>query len=211
MKKILLRFDIRVYHYIYYPDDVYDEFEYSHFYNETITFNDVLKDIYIMYSNNVDKDNDSNECDYRIKVGDDNLFSINYSFKNIYPEPSIYNYKNIRLKNLEWQFGISKHIFYLHLDPCFGDCVGKCKGIHFYFHTNEKDLHHVPHIHCKYGKEEFRVNLITLKIMDKPFRNRKRAKLAISVIEQNQKELIRYWEEKVIKGEKVKFAMYIPN
>lgn len=47
-----------------------------------------------------------------------------------------------------------------------GGDVGRCRGIHFFFHTNEKDLHHVPHIHCKHGSLEFRVNLKDLSIMD---------------------------------------------
>lgn len=58
--------------------------------------------------------------------------------------------------------------------------------------------------------KEFRVNLITLDILDKAFKNNKYTKIAIDVIKTNRLELLRYWEKVVLKGESVKFKMYVP-
>ena len=137
-------------------------------------------------------------------------FEINYKFKGLEPEPSIYKYENIKLKDLEFQFSITKRTFEIWIDPCIGDDVGRCRGIHFLFHTNEKDIHHRPHIHCKCGSEEFRVDLKSLKIIDKEFKSKTKTKKALKMIKINQKDLIRYWDNVVINGEKIKFKMYIP-
>ena len=118
---------------------------------------------------------------------------------------------NIPIKKLEAQFSISKCNFKLWFDPGVGGDVGRCRGVHFFFHTKEKDVHKdTPHVHCKYGSEELRINLNTLEIMDKPFKNNHNNKLAIKGVKLNQSELLRYWNRTVMKGESVKFKMYLP-
>ena len=186
-------------------------FQVSHLYDGSILFKDMLLDLYKKYSQDKYKNNLIKKSQYSALVLDANLFNINYSFVGMISEPSIYKYDNVSLFELEKQFNISNKTFNIMLDPGIGDRVGICRGIHFFFHTNEKDIHHVPHIHCKCGNEEFRVNLNSLEILDKRFKSRKRTKLAIEIIKTNQEELIKYWNNVVINGEKVKFKMYLPH
>lgn len=206
-EKLNLKFKIMIY-----KDEksFYEVFNINRKYYENVTLNYILKGFYIEYSQDKRSDEDLNGFEHYSLIYEQNLFEINYKFVDIKLEPSIYNYMNIPIKFLEEQFTITKNIFEIWLDSGVGGDVGRCRGIHFFFHTNEKDLHHVPHIHCKCGEEEFRVNLNNLKIMDKEFKNRKRTKIALEIIKKNQKELIKYWNNVVVKGEMIKFKMYFP-
>ena len=180
-------------------------------YDSDLIFKDVLVDIYNEYSIDELEKKETGPNNYCIFINEPNLFDINYKFIDLQLEPSMLNYDYIKLKDLERQFGISKKLFELLLDPGIGGEVGRCIGIHFFFHTKEKVIHHNPHIHCKCGSEELRVDLNKLTIMDKPFKNKRQNELIIRVIKKNQNELIKYWNNVVINGESVKFRMYIPK
>lgn len=206
-RKIKLNFKV-----IAYKNDKnnYEEFNFVRDYDGNITLEEILKKLYDKYSQDKMNYEDLKEFGYSALIYEPNLFEINYKFEGIEPEPSIYEYMVVPIKLLEKQFSITKKKFEIWLDPGIGEDVGRCRGVHFFFHTNEKDLHHIPHIHCKCGGEEFRVNLNNLKIMDKEFKNKKRTKIALETIKKNQKELIKYWNNVVVKGETIKFKMYFP-
>ena len=90
--------------------------------------------------------------------------------------------------------------FSIHYLEGIGGVLGEREGVKFFFHTREKDLPNIPHIHCEYSGEEFRVNLYTLEIMDKSFKSGKKTKLAIGVVSKNRDEFIRIWNLAVVKG-----------
>lgn len=155
--------------------------------------------------------------------GDDNHFVYfedlsNLLWRNYFPK--LYRFYDERLeekyyiysvKKLKDQFDFGKKRYKIMIDPPIGGDVGYNRGIHFFFHMDEKDIHHEPHIHVKHGEIEFRVNLITLMPMDKKtFKNPKMTKKALKAIELNKDNLINYWNKVVINGECVKFKMYIP-
>lgn len=126
-------------------------------------------------------------------------------------EREVSDYYKYKIGDLCNQFHINKGIIEVWIDPPIGGSVGCCRGIHFFFHTNEKDLHHIPHIHVKQGEVEFRVNLLTLTIIDqKTFKNTSKTKLALNLIEKNQEDLINYWNKVVVEGESIKFKMFCP-
>lgn len=151
--------------------------------------------------------------EHNILISNPNLFEYIYKFKGIEYEPSVFEYENYEIEKLDNQFDISKKNLALLLDYGIGSDIGRCKGVHLFFHTNEKDIHHQPHIHCRCSSEEFRVCLNSLKIMnkDKPFKNKKRTELALELVKLNQDELIKYWNDVVIHGETVKLKIYIPK
>ena len=107
---------------------------------------------------------------------------------------------NTKIGILEEYFRISKRILSLHYIDGIGGTLGESEGIRYFFHTREKDLHNIPHIHCEYSGEEFRVNLYTLEIMDDSFKSRKKTKLAMDVVTKNKDEFIRIWNLAVVKG-----------
>lgn len=82
------------------------------------------------------------------------------------------DYKNSSLSELEVQFKITKLKFpiLLNCEAGRGAAVAEKSGIKFFFHTNEKDIHHRPHIHCKYSGEEMRIDLINKTVIDKPLK-----------------------------------------
>lgn len=180
-------------------------------YDANLTLKQVLVEIYHEYGEDEEEKKSVGLSEHQILIYDPNLFDISYSFKDLDFEPDVYEYENYKLKDLEKQFSISKKNFILYIDPGIGGDVGRCRGIHFFFHTNEKDIHYKPHIHCKCGGEEFRIDLLNLKLLDKPFKNKKRTKLAIDLVRINQSEFIKYWNEVVVNGETVKLKMYIPK
>ena len=79
----------------------------------------------------------------------------NKYFKNLnsnctfYNERKVEDYYKYKIGDLCNQFRINQQIIEVWIDPLIGGSVGYCRGIHFFFHTNEKDLHHIPHIHVK--------------------------------------------------------------
>lgn len=118
-------------------------------------------------------------------------------------------YYKIKLCDLEKQFNISGMIIpvYLNYDG-IGKAIGAVEGIKLYFHFNEKDLHHRPHIHCKYSGIETRIEIDTLKALDKPFKKSK-MKVALETIEKHKVELLNYWEKAIINGEPIELNIEI--
>lgn len=82
-----------------------------------------------------------------------------------------------------------------------GKAYGEEDGIKYRFHNNEKSIHNdIPHIHCKYGKEEIRIKLLDCNIMDnKSFKSPTKTKKARRYVKKNQKELLEIWENVVDK------------
>lgn len=119
---------------------------------------------------------------------------------------------NLSLKELEKQFLVSNKILYIIVDPeGIGASIACVEGIKIFFHVNEKDLHHTPHIHCAYSGEEFRVNLINNLPMknDKTFKNKRKTETAINFIRNHNSELLNYWHRVVINGESLKLKIEI--
>lgn len=114
------------------------------------------------------------------------------------------------LYKLESQFNISTITLNVVINGGgIGGGVGSEKGLHFYFHTREKDVHKIPHIHVSYSGETISVNLETLQLFTKPFKNKKKTKDALQIIKKHQGQLINYWNKVVNKGESIKFNMFI--
>lgn len=182
----------------------------SNDYNNKEKLENILKELYTTYGINNQNWRGSwkNHCD---------IFDINNLFWKQYFTSDIISdlkytqddYRKMKIEDLEKQFHVSNILIPVHLNyDGKGGAVGDAEGIKFFFHTNEKDIHHKPHIHCKYSGIETRVNLLTLEIMDKPFKKSK-MKIAINKIKRNQVELINYWNKVVINGETLDFEMDI--
>lgn len=176
-------------------------------YSEDKTLREVLHEIYLEY-NKVEKNNNvdwEGYCD---------IFRINEFFWGQFfdkefaanMEYSFLDYKDMTIGDLNKQFKITNMIIPVVLNKDKGAGVGDEEGIEFFFHTNEKDIHHRRHIHCKYAETTTRVDLDTLEPIDEPFKKSK-MKFAIKMIKENQKDLQNYWDTVVVKGETIKFKM----
>lgn len=138
-----------------------------------------------------------------------NMFDIK---RGLLDERIIMDYYGYKIGELCNQFNIENRELEVLLDPPFGGDVGRHRGIHYFFHTSEKDIHHRPHIHIKSGGVEFRVALDNIEVLDKKvFKNPQKNKLAINMIKKNQLELLNYWNKVVINGENIPFKMYFPS
>lgn len=130
------------------------------------------------------------------------------SFRDLRIQSDYYEYN---VGDLCSQFNIDKDVINISINPPYGSDVGRRNGIKFYFHTNEKDLHHKPHIHVQSDDVEFRIDLERIEIMDENvFKNPKKVKYALEVVSYNQKDLLNYWYKVVVNGEKIKFKMFFP-
>lgn len=191
-------------------DQKYVKINLSANYNGNKKLKNILKELYFSYGINNDYWNNDWESHC-------NIFHINeLLWSQFFDEDIIYDlefsqeyYNNFKIGDLEKQFHISniKIPVYLNSDG-MGKAVGTIEGISFFFHMDEKDVHHIPHIHCQYSGIETRINLETLEVMDKPFKKSK-MKIALKKIQKNQSELINYWNEVVVKGETLEFKMVI--
>lgn len=125
--------------------------------------------------------------------------SMDYSLEDYFP---------LSLLELDNQFNISNKTFDLWINvDGIGEVLGEKEGVRFLFHLDEKDVHSgTPHIHVEYAEQSTRVNLNTLEIMNEPLKKSK-MKFALDVIKKNQKDLLDYWNTKVIKGEPLKFKL----
>lgn len=185
--------------------------KYKNLYAEDLKLNDVLDEILIKFNEDTELQHHSAVI---IDIQDilwGKYFKINseQAFADERIREDYYEYKLIDLCK---QFKFDSKRIEVSINPPIGGYVGANRGIHYFFHTNEKDIHHIPHIHVKYGNVEFRVNLITLEILDKKtFKNPKKTAIALKMIELNQKELINYWNKVVVNGESIKFKMYLPD
>ncbi len=113
------------------------------------------------------------------------------------------------LEELDKRFHFFKKTLTLDINTGRGGTTGYYNGIDFVIHTNEKDLHHIPHIHCIYGEWKTRINLYTLEPIDKPFKNKNKMKLATKIVKQNQRLLLDYWDDIVNKGKSYKIKLHI--
>ncbi len=117
-------------------------------------------------------------------------------------------YFNISLKDYEKQFKISSKRFDIVIDS---DGMGRIAGIHngitYMFHTNEKDIHHNPHLHCKYRDIEYSIDINTLEIICKKKLKSSIIKETQKFIKMNKKSLLNYWNKAVVNGEAVECKM----
>ena len=172
-------------------------------YNVNMTLAKILKELYKKYGIN-NKDN----FDYYI-FHVNNLFWKQYLSNDLICalDYTLYDYERLTLGQLEKQFSISKLEIPIHLNyDGKGKAVGDKHGIRFFFNHNEKDLHHNPHIHCKYAEFETRIEITTLKVLDKPFKKTK-MKYALNFVKKHQQELINYWNKVVVNGESLELKL----
>ena len=181
----------------------FKQYQISEEFSDNLIFSVVLKYLYDKYGIN-------NRKEYHY-----NIFNVNELFWKQYFSNSIIcdlnyslnDYEKLTLNKLEKQFSVSKIEILVHLNcEAKGKTVGSKLGIDFFFHFNEKDLHHKPHIHCSYSGIETRIEIKTLKILDKPFKSSK-MKYALKVVKDNQYELINYWNKAIVNGEPLEFHL----
>ena len=174
-------------------------------YREDVTFKEILLRLYDEYG--IDNKNVPN-----IYISELNKLMWHKYFDDEicnYIDYELVDYWNHTIGELEEQFGFSNKTIDLALNlEGIGACVGEIEGITFEFHTNERDIHHNAHIHCTYSGVTTRVEIETLKILDKPFKKSK-MNIALDTIKKNQKALLNYWNKVVINGESMKFKMEI--
>jgi len=87
--------------------------------------------------------------------------------------------------------------------PGIGGTICCMEGVKFILNPGEKDRHEFePHVHCEYENEKMRIRIDTLEVMknDKEFSNRKKVKVAKRWIKQNQKKLLKCYNDFSIKG-----------
>ena len=203
-----LRFKVIVYEYI--ENKINKKiFNYENCYNDDMKLGDIVDDICEKFDKN-------SEFHRPLIMGINKLLwnryfeKVNSAF-NLIDERRSSDYFKFKIGELCSQFGIDNNEIIISINPPIGGDVGIHRGIHFFFHTNEKDRHHIPHIHVKNGNTTFRIGLEKINILDdKTFKNPKMTKIALKMVELNRKELIDYWNRVVIKGESIKFKMYFP-
>lgn len=208
MSKNMIKLNFDIYSFFYdinNKEKNYKNYKISEEVEENKTLNEVVKKLYDKYQIKCDMvDN------YYMPNIDDLLWS-QYFAKEVYYhiEVDYEDYLNVKITDLDKQFNISKLVIPLWFNrDGIGRAVGVIHGVELYFHSNEKDLHHKPHIHCKYGEDETRVEIKTLKILDKPLKKSK-MKPVIEFIIDHQKELIDYWDRVIVNGESIKFKIEI--
>lgn len=174
-------------------------------YDENITLEEVLIDLHKKYAIN-----SKNVSNYHITNLNELLWSQYFPKKIVFAINDCYDdCLATKLADLQRQFHISNLEFTVLLNfDGLGKSIGEKEGIHFYFHSNEKDLHHNPHIHCKYSGEEMRIEIETLKILDKPFKKSK-VKIVKKFVKEHQVDLLNYWNKAIINGESIKLNIEI--
>lgn len=105
------------------------------------------------------------------------------------------------LADLVINFKIDKKTIRLGINgPDLGAEVGNCEGIRFFIHTRETSRHHLKHIHCIYGGEEAEINLETCEFIGKQFKNHKKSRRALEIVQKNQEQFNNYRDAVVVKG-----------
>ena len=126
-----------------------------------------------------------------------------------------YHYKwlNYKLSDIEATFKLFDQVINIVIDgPGIGGLIGEDEGIKFIIKNNEKDRHEFePHVHCKYSGEEMRIRIDTLQIMkdDKEFKNKRKTKIALEWVKENQQALLNYYNSFAIKGNNIPFEINI--
>lgn len=125
-----------------------------------------------------------------------------------------YGWLNYKLIDIQTAFSLFDEELEIVVNgPGIGESAGIFQGITFCINNNEKDRHQFqPHVHCKYSGEEMRIRIDTLKIMknDKPFKNKRKVRIAIAWVEQNQKYLLDYYNRFILnKDNEIKFIAEI--
>jgi hypothetical protein len=198
----MVRLNFKIYHSVDYTEDNYVIKEISKEFDDNMTLYDAEVDA--IESTKV-------RDDYAIT--EDNCVEITWGnfFSNLIHEDMEITIPSEKLIDLENQFNISKETIIIYNNfPGKGAEMGRSNGIKFFFHYDEADIHQgTPHIHAKYSGDEIRINLNTLKVMDKPygFKTPSKTDYALEMIKTNQKELLNYWNKVVINHESIKFKM----
>lgn len=193
MNNLLLHFNITVIYNQYKDNETGVNYNIKEFINTDMTLKESIDYIFNLYNIKLSKEQKKHKYSNLTEY----IFGCFKSISFDYNEDEVMNTK---IGVLEEYFKISERILSLHYIDGIGGTLGESEGIRYFFHTREKDLHNIPHIHCEYSGEEFRVNLYTLEIMDNSFKSRKKTKLAIDVVSKNKDEFIRIWNLAVVKG-----------
>ena len=193
MTNLLLHFNIRVIYNQYKDNETDVNYDIKEFINTDMTLKESIDYIFNLYNIKLSKEQKKHKYSNLTEY----IFGCFKSISFDYNEDEVMNTK---IGVLEEYFKISERILSLHYIDGIGGTLGESEGIRYFFHTREKDLHNIPHIHCEYSGEKFRVNLYTLEIMDNSFKSRKKTKLAIDVVSKNKDEFIRIWDLAVVKG-----------
>ena len=193
MNKLLLHFDIRVIYNQYKDNETDVNYDIKENIDSNMTLKESINYIFNLYSIKLYKEQEKHKYSNLPEF----IFGCLNSISFDYNEDEVMNTK---IGVLEEYFKISERTLSLHYIDGIGGTLGESEGIRYFFHTREKDLHNIPHIHCEYSGEEFRVNLYTLEIMDDSFKSRKKTKLAMDVVIKNKDEFIRIWNLAVVKG-----------
>ena len=193
MNKLLLHFDIRVIYNQYKDNETDVNYDIKENIDSNMTLKESINYIFNLYSIKLYKEQEKHKYSNLPEF----IFGCLNSISFDYNEDEVMNTK---IGVLEEYFKISERTLSLHYIDGIGGTLGESEGIRYFFHTREKDLHNIPHIHCEYSGEEFRVNLYTLEIMDDSFKSRKKTKLAMDVVTKNKDEFIRIWNLAVVKG-----------
>ena len=193
MNKLLLHFDIRVIYNQYRNNETDVNYDIKENIDSNMTLKESINYIFNLYSIKLYKEQEKHKYSNLPEF----IFGCLNSISFDYNEDDVMNTK---IGVLEEYFKISERTLSLHYLQGIGGTLGESEGIRYFFHTREKDLHNIPHIHCEYSGEEFRVNLYTLEIMYDSFKSRKKTKLAMDVVTKNKDEFIRIWNLAVVKG-----------
>lgn len=175
----------------------YREYIVNESYDNNMIFEDVLKKIHDKY-----KINNGLVENYFIPHITELFWKQFFSEKICYRiDDKDEDYYKLKIYELEKYFNISK----LEIPVCLnydgiGRVIGEIEGIKLFFHLNEKDLHHKPHVHCSYSGDETRIEIETLKVLDKPFKKTK-IDVAKKYISDNKEELLNYWDRVIINGQ----------
>ena len=193
MDKLLLHFNIIVIYNQYKDNETEINYDIKEYIDTNMTLKETIYYVFCLYDIKLYKEQENHKYSNLPEF----IFGIFNSISFDYNEDEVMNTK---INVLEEFFKISERILSLHFVDGIGGTLGEREGIKFILHTREKDLHNIPHIHCEYSGEEFRVNLYTLEIIDKSFKSRKKTKLATDVVSKNKDEFIRIWNLAVVKG-----------
>ena len=204
----MIKLKLKIFSFYYLGNDFekhFKEYTINKSYDDNKTFNEILKKIHNKYKIN----NDSFE-NYFIPHLTELLWKQYFSDKVCFQIDIMdENYYKLKLYELEKQFNISTLEIPIFLNyDAIGKAIGKIEGIKIFFHLDEKDLHHNPHVHCTYSGDETRVEIETLKVLDKPFKKSKMKAIKRFLID-NREELLNYWNETIIKGQSIELKIEI--